>query len=108
MYLDGMTYSEIKLKARHSVGAIKRYLESFTKVIMAERRGIYRNKEISIVTGLSETIVKQYRELLRESKKDRIRKENLKMLIERSSYREGIKKRLEKASKPVAAMMGGL
>jgi len=30
MYLDGKTYSEIKLTARHSVGAIKRYLESFT------------------------------------------------------------------------------
>ena len=31
MYLDGKTYSEIKLSARHSVGSIKRYIESFTK-----------------------------------------------------------------------------
>jgi biotin operon repressor len=41
MYLDGKTYSEIKLNARHSTGAIKRYLESFTKVLMAQSKGIY-------------------------------------------------------------------
>src|SRR4030066_2408326 len=38
MYLDGRTYSEIKLSARHSVGAIKRYIESFTKVLMGHKR----------------------------------------------------------------------
>lgn len=108
MYLDGMTYSEIKLKARHSVGAIKRYLESFTKVVMAQRRGIYRIKDISAVTGISETLVKQYRELVKESKKDKTSKENLGLLIERSSYREGIKKTVKHYSKPQAAMMRGL
>ena len=108
MYLDGMTYSEIKLKARHSVGAIKRYLESFTKVVMAQRRGIYRIKDISAVTGISETLVKQYRELVKESKKDKTSKENLGLLIERSSYREGIKKTVKHYSSPQAAMMRGL
>jgi len=107
-YLDGETFSEIKLKTRHSVGAIKRYLESFTKVVMAKSRGIYRIKDISIVTGISEVLVKQYRELIKESKKDKTRKENLKLLIERSSYREGIKKTVKSYSKPLAAMMGGL
>jgi DNA-binding Lrp family transcriptional regulator len=53
IFLDGSTYSEIKLKTRHSVGAIKRYLESFTKVVMSQRRGIYGVKDISGVTGLS-------------------------------------------------------
>jgi hypothetical protein len=108
MYLDGKTYSEIKLKARHSVGAIKRYLESFTKVVMAQSRGIYRIKDISAVTGISETLVKQYRGLIKESKKDKTRKENLGLLIERSSYREGIKKTVKHYSKPQAAMMRGL
>ena len=55
-------------------------------------KGIYRIKDISAVTGISETLVKQYRELITESKKDKTRKENLKLLIERSGYREGIKK----------------
>ncbi len=108
MYLDGKAYSEIKLKARHSVGAIKRYLESFTKVVMAQSRGIYRIKDISAVTGISETLVRQYRELVKESKKDKTSKENLGLLIERSSYREGIKKTVKHYSKPQAAMMRGL
>ena len=108
MYLDGLTYSEIKQKSRHSIGAIKRYLESFTKVVMSVNRGIYRYKEISLVTGLSVMLVKQYTKLLRESKKDKLRKENLAMLITRSSYREDVKKRVVEASSPVAAMTGGL
>jgi type I site-specific restriction-modification system R (restriction) subunit len=108
MYLDGKTYSEIKLNTRHSVGAIKRYLESFTKVVMAQSRGIYRIKDISAVTGISETLVKQYTELIKESKKDKTRKENLGLLIERSSYREGVKKTIKLYSKPQAAMMRGL
>ena len=57
MYLDGKSYSEIKLKTRHSAGAIKRYLESFTKVLMSQSREIYKAKDISVVTGISETLV---------------------------------------------------
>lgn len=108
MYLDGQTYSEIKLKTRHSAGAIKRYLESFTKVLMAQKRGVYRIKDISVVTGISEALVKQYSELIKVSKKDKTRKENLQLLIERSGYREGVKKIEKSYSKPQAAMMGGL
>jgi DNA-binding Lrp family transcriptional regulator len=108
MYLDGKTYSEIKLTARHSLGSIKRYLESFTKVLMAQSKGIYERKEISAVTGISEGLVKQYLELIRESKKDKIRKENLKDLIKRNSYRAGIKKTAKRYSEPLGAMMGGL
>jgi len=108
MYLDGKTYSEIKLTARHSSGSIKRYLESFTKVLMAQSRRIYKKKEISAVTGISEGLVKQYLELITESKKDKTRKENLKELINRNSYREGVKKTAKSYSEPLAAMMGGL
>lgn len=107
-YLDGKTYSEIKLETRHSVGAIKRYLESFTKVLMSQKRGIYRTKDISAVTGISESLVKQYLGLIKQSKTDKTRRENLKNLIERSGYREGIKKTVKKHSEPLAAMMGGL
>jgi hypothetical protein len=108
MYLDGKTYSEIKLTARHSLGAIKRYLESFTKVVMAQSKGIYERKEISSVTGISEGLVKQYLELIGESKKDKTKKENLKDLISRNSYKAGIKKTAKSYSKPLGAMMGGL
>jgi len=108
MYLDGKTYSEIKLRARHSSGAIKRYLESFTKVLIAQSKGIYERKEIGAITGISEGLVKQYLELIRESKKDKTRKENLRDLVRRNSYRAGIKKTAKRYSKPRAAMMGGL
>ena len=107
MYLDGKMYSEIKLTTRHSIGAIKRYIESFTKVLMASSKGIYIAKEISLVTGLSEGLVKQYNELIKQSKKDKIRKENLKDLIERNSYRERIKKTVVSYKEPLAAMIGG-
>lgn len=108
MYLDGKTYSEIKLTARHSSGAIKRYLESFTKVLMAQSKGIYGRKEISAVTGISDELVKQYLELIRQSKKDKTRSENLKDLINRNSYREGIKKTVKSYSEPLGAMTRGL
>ncbi len=107
MYLDGQTYSEIKLKTKHSVGAIKRYMGSFVKVLMSQARRIHRVKDISAVTGLSEVLVKQYVELINESKKDKTRKGNLRLLIERSGYREGIKKTEKSYLEPLAAMMRG-
>lgn len=64
-------------------GAIKRYLESFTKVLLSQKRGITEIKDISGVTGISEGLVKQYTELIKESKRDKTRGENLKDLINR-------------------------
>lgn len=107
MYLDGQTYSEIKQKTRHSVGAIKRYLGSFVKVLMSRAKRIYRVKEISAVTGLSEILVKQYMDLIKESEKDKTRRENMKLLRERNGYKEGIKKTSRSYSEPQAAMMRG-
>lgn len=108
LYLDGLTYSEIKLRTKHSVGAIKRYLEGFTKVLMARKQGIYRTKDISLVTGLSNYLVEQYISLIKESKRDQTRKRNIELLIERNSYREEVKKRVVQHSHPLAAMTGGL
>jgi len=93
MYLDGKTYSEIRLALRHSIGSIKRYLESFIKVLMYHKRKIYRRKEISVVTGLSEGLVAQYQDLIRASRKDPIRRSNLSYLEERNSYKGTLKKR---------------
>jgi hypothetical protein len=108
LYLDGLTYSEIKLRTQHSVGAIKRYLEGFTKILMARKQGIYRTKDISLVTGLSNYLVEQYISLIKESKRDQTRKRNIELLIERNSYREEVKKRVVQYSQPLAAMTGGL
>ena len=107
LYLEGLTYSELKLRTRHSVGAIKRYLESFTKVAMAEQHRIRTAEEISAVTGLSKNIIKQYQELLQESKKDPTKKKNLKELIERNGYREEVKKSRKTSGKRAVRMTGG-
>lgn len=108
MLLDGQTYSEIKLRMRHSVGAIKRYVESFTKVLMAEKKGIKGAKEISSVTGVSERLVGQYKEIIRAGKKDKTRRETLRELVERNSYRGDVKKSEKRRSRPREAMMIGL
>ena len=108
MYLDGKTYSEIKLSARHSVGAIKRYIESFTKVLMCHKSKIYGRKAISVVTGLSEGLVKQYQDLIRESRKDSLRRSNLSYLESRNSYKGSLKKRESGFfSNPPEVMTGG-
>lgn len=107
LYLEGLTYSELKLRTRHSVGAIKRYLESFTKVVMAERHRIRQVEEISSVTGLSKNIIKQYQALLQESKKDPAKRKHLEELIERNGYREELKKSRKASGKRVVRMTGG-
>lgn len=107
LYLEGLTYTELKLRTRHSVGAIKRYLESFTKVVMAERRGIVEVTEISGVTGLSVTLVKQYHEVLRASAHDATKREHLAQLVERAGYREGLKKTNKISGIGVVPMIGG-
>lgn len=81
LYLDGKTFSEIKLKTHHSVGAIKRYIQSFVKVLMSYHNGIRDIRDISSVSGLSETLVGQYLELLREGRKDRVRRATMESLI---------------------------
>ena len=92
LYLSGFTYSEIKRKTQHSLSAIKRYMESFSKVLMSIHYGIAHSKEISLVTGLSESLIKQYRQIIEEAKKSQLMREHLSILLEQSQYRSGLKK----------------
>lgn len=81
LYLEGKTYSEIKIITHHSVGAIKRYIQDFQKVIMSIHHGIKGLDQISNVTGLSKTLVDQYVTLINQSKKYPIRKAIMKEMI---------------------------
>ena len=85
LYLDGYFFSAIKLKTRHSVGAIKRYIQDFTKVMMSLYRGIRGEEEIRSVTGLSINLIKQYKEILIESSGNKQRQEKLQMMREMRS-----------------------
>lgn len=92
LYLEDYTYSEIQRKTKHSVGAIKRYLESFSKVLMAKHFGINDLHELSSVTGLSQYLLKQYIQIISDSSSNRIMSSNLSILLEQSQYRMGLKK----------------
>jgi len=63
MYLKGMTYSEIIRRARHSASAIKRYVESFGRVVVLWERGLREPSEIGYVLGVSERLAGEYLDL---------------------------------------------
>jgi len=103
LYLDGYFFSDIKLKTRHSVGAIKRYVQDFTKVMMSIYRGISKDEEIKGVTGLSVNLIKQYKEILKESRGNKQRQEKLQMLRE---MRTELKKTLKATGDRAVRMIG--
>jgi hypothetical protein len=99
LYLEGFFFADIKIRTRHSVGAIKRYIQEFTKVYMSICRGIKDEAEIGLVTGTSLNLVRQYKEILQESKGNPRRQEKLRFI--KKMRERGIKK-----TKPVT--IGGL
>ncbi len=106
LYLEDYTYSEIKRKTSHSVGAIKRYLESFSKVLMAKHFGINNLSELSSVTGLSKYLLKQYVQIISDSSTDPVMSSNLSILLEQSQYRMGLKKTITDDGMKVEVSMG--
>jgi len=106
LYLEDYTYSEIKRKTSHSVGAIKRYLESFSKVLMAKHFGINNLSELSSVTGLSKYLLKQYVQIISDSPTDPVMSSNLSILLEQSQYRIGLKKTITDDGMRVEVSMG--
>ncbi len=60
LYLKGMTYTEIMRRARHSAEAIKRYVESFGRVVVLWERKVRSAEEIGYVLGISERLAGEY------------------------------------------------
>jgi biotin operon repressor len=107
LYLEGNTYSEIKRKTHHSTGSIKRYLESFVKVLLAQRRKIYKQKAISQVTGLSTYLIGQYQQVIREAKKDKLKQATLEDIMGQHLGYADVKKMPASYGMSVAVMPGG-
>lgn len=107
MYLDGEVFSKIKLRTHHSVGSIKRYLESFTQVLAALHYKIEEDKMISTVTGISSYLVSQYRGLITESSKIELRKQKMEDMLQSWLRSEELKKRMTECGNKAVAMMGG-
>ena len=59
LYLKRHPYSEIKRRTRHSVSAIKRYIQTFGRIVMLTRKGLSVS-EIAFAVGISERLVKDY------------------------------------------------
>ena len=108
MYLDGLTYSEIQRKTRHSIGAIKRYLDCFGKVLMCHEHEILDPSEIQSVTGLSKYLIMQYESIISAAKSIKERSNTLDILRKQLSYLYGSKKTIVRDGLKVEVMTGDL
>jgi biotin operon repressor len=81
LYLQGKTYAEIETGMRHTMQAIKRYVETFGRVVYALRRKKLRPAERSYVLGISEALLREYQKLYSQAL--RRYPERLKEIVER-------------------------
>jgi hypothetical protein len=65
LYLKRYTYSEIMRQTRHSPYAIKRYIQTFGRVVMLTRKALSCS-EIAHAVGISERLTEEYLDLYRE------------------------------------------
>jgi hypothetical protein len=60
MYLRRMTYSEIVKKARHAPTSVKRYVETFGRVVVLWEKGVKDVREIAFIVGISGRLAGEY------------------------------------------------
>lgn len=60
MYLRRMTYSEIVRRARHAASSVKRYVETFGRVVVLWEKGVREAGEIGFIVGVSERLAREY------------------------------------------------
>lgn len=105
LYLDGLFFSDIRLRTHHSIGAIKRYVNEFMKVLRSIKKGIIQEEEISSVTGISINLIRQYKQILEESKGQKHREMKLRFL--NTMGKDRVKKTIEYTGYPVVRTIGG-
>lgn len=88
LYLEWKTYSEIERLTGHSVGAIKAYLNDFSRVMMARERGITSAKEIGFYIGRTERLVNEYVSLLEAAGGDKLKQERIESLKSQMRHQE--------------------
>lgn len=85
MHLQGSTYAEIETRMRHSMQAIKRYVETFGRVVYALRRKKLNSGECSYILGISPALLGEYEKLYRQARKHY--PDRLKEIVDRHSGR---------------------
>jgi hypothetical protein len=88
LYLEQKTYSEIERITGHTTGSIKIYLSDFSRVLMAQTRGVKRAKEIAFYIGRTERLVNEYIELITSARRDAQQRERLASLVEQMRHLE--------------------
>jgi hypothetical protein len=68
LYLSGYVYDDIMRKSRHSSHSIKRYVGSFSRLLLLINGGIKSVKELSHILGQSERLTREYLELFEKYK----------------------------------------
>lgn len=63
MFLSGFVYTEICRRTRHSAKAVKRYVQTFGRVVALYERGIKHEAEIARYGGISARLAAEYLEL---------------------------------------------
>lgn len=95
MYLRRMTYTEIVRRTRHAPGSVKRYVETFGRVVVLWEKGIRESGEVGYVVGISERLAGEYLDLRRRydrpSYRDRL--EEIANQVRRSLSGDGEEKR---------------
>jgi hypothetical protein len=101
MFLSGFVYTEICRKTQHSAKAVKRYVNTFGRVVALYERGVKEPAEIAQYTGISERLAAEYLDLYfklgqKKGCQERI-KDLLAQLSSRPAYpgadKSGMKKR---------------
>lgn len=58
-WLGGETYDQIQLHTRHALSSIKRYIQTFVRVVHLHRQG-FSDSQIAQLLGISEALVQEY------------------------------------------------
>jgi biotin operon repressor len=65
-WLRGETYDQIALHTRHSPSSIRRYVQTFARVVHLHRRGL-ANHQIAMLLGIGSLLVAEYLAIYREN-----------------------------------------
>ena len=65
-WLRGETYDQIALHTRHSLSSIRRYVQTFARVVHLHRRGL-ADQEIVMLLGIGLSLVAEYLAIYREN-----------------------------------------
>jgi len=87
MFLSGSVYTEICRRTRHSAKAVKRYVNTFGRVVALHKRGIKAPEELANYAGISKRLVTEYLNLYFKFSKRAAFKERIKEVLERLSSR---------------------